>query len=118
MCGTSVPVCTLDELSPEEIDPDSPEERVMVMGLAEKRIGIMISGQPRKVEGIFEQVTEGGWASVSTRSLHIREQEYPIIDAGLVLERFGWMQELDGSMEESGSYIEEEQESDERVSRV
>ncbi|MBN1165344.1 MAG: hypothetical protein JXB45_12245 [Candidatus Krumholzibacteriota bacterium] len=117
--GSRVPVCRIDELAPEEIDAGEEGSHIAVLGLAEKRIGIFVEGEGGKMEGLFEQHTEGEWASLSRRYLHFGEREYPILDISLTLERYDWIQELNGSIEESSSFVDEVRDGEEeKISRV
>lgn len=117
--GVQIPVCRIDELAPEDMDAAEDGELILVIGVAEKRIGIIVEEADAKVEGIFEQLTEGNWLSLTEKSLHMGDEEFPVLDAGQVLERFRWLQEMNESPDESGSYMEEEGKiEEERVSRV
>ena len=105
--GLRIPVCRIDELAADELNAGSEGDHVVVLGLAEKRIGILSDGPGRKVEGLIEQVTENGWASLSRRLLHIGEREFPILDFQLVLDRYGWVLGLNDEAGESGSWVDE-----------
>ncbi len=105
--GSRIPVCRIDELAADELDVGSEGDHVVVLGLAEKRIGILSDGPGRKVEGLIEQVTENGWASLSRRLLHIGEREFPVLDFQLVLDRYGWILGLDDEAGEPGSWVDE-----------
>ena len=79
----------------------------MIIGMAEKRIGILSDGPGRKVEGLIEQVTENGWASLSRRLLHIGEREFPVLDVQLVIDRYSFVQGFEEEMGETGSWVDE-----------
>ncbi len=119
--GDSVPLCGLGDLAAEEIDGSGENDHIAVLGLAEKRLGIFFGGTGRKVEGIKEQLTDGVWAGVTESILHIGEDEYPVLDTKLVLEKYGMIQGFDGSPEESGFFGDEnacEDVFEDRISRV
>jgi hypothetical protein len=106
-CGSRIPVCRIDELAADELNAGGAGDHMIVLGLAEKRIGIMSDGPGRKVEGLIEQVTENGWASLSRRLLHIGEKEFPVLDVQLVLDRSGLVQGYEEDAGETGSWVEE-----------
>jgi len=118
--GDSIPVCALGDLASEELEGGGGEDRIAILGLAEKRLGILFEGNGRRIEGIREQLTEGEWAGMAESVLHIGDEEYPVLDPKLVLERYGMVLGFDGSSEEpalhggasSGGAAEE------RISRV
>ncbi len=105
--GSRIPVCRIDELAADELDAGSEGNHVVILGLAEKRIGILSEGPGRKVEGLIEQVTENGWASLSGRLLHIGEREFPVLDIQLVIDRYSWVQGFEEEMGETGSWVDE-----------
>ncbi|MBN2071057.1 MAG: hypothetical protein JW814_06320 [Candidatus Krumholzibacteriota bacterium] len=105
--GKSVPVCRLDELAVEEMKNSSEGDKIVIIGLAEERIGIITSGPWHKTEGIVEQLVEGAWPSITRQSLHIGEKEYPVIDPELVLDRYGVIFQEEDSLEVAGSYVED-----------
>jgi hypothetical protein len=119
--GKSIPVCGLNDLAAEEIDGGDEGDHIAVLGLAEKRLGVIFDGTGRKVEGIKEQLTDQEWAGVAESVLHIGEYEYPVLDAKLVLEKYGMIQGFDGSPEESGfsgGVSVDEDVVEDRISRV
>ncbi len=97
------PLYRIDELADGRVDAHADGDRIAVVGLAEKRIGIFVEGDGTTVEGIAEQVTEGEWANLSSRQFHMGEQEYPVLDMHLVLERMYYLKQLDRVPETSGS---------------
>lgn len=105
--GSRVSVCRIDELAADELSAGSDGDHVVVLGLAEKRIGIMSDGSGRKVEGLIEQITENGWASLSRCLLHIGEREFPVLDFQLMLDRFSMVQGLEDEEGGSGSWVDE-----------
>ena len=105
--GSRIPVCRIDELAADELDAGPEGNHVVILGLAEKRIGILSDGPGRKVEGLIEQVTENGWASLSGRLLHIGEREFPVLDVQLVIDRYSLVQGFEEEMGETGSWVDE-----------
>jgi hypothetical protein len=105
--GAMIPVCRIDELAADELRAGSEGDHVVVIGLAEKRIGLMSDGPGRKVEGLIEQVTENGWASLSRRLLHIGEREFPVLDFQMILDRYQIVQGLGEEEGEPGSWVDE-----------
>ena len=105
--GSCIPVCRIDELAADELNAGSEGDHVAILGLAEKRIGILSEGPGRKVEGLIEQITENGWASLSGRLLHIGEREFPVLDVQLVIDRYSWIQGLEDEVRETGSWVDE-----------
>ncbi len=105
--GLRIPVCRIDELAADELSAGSEGDHVVVLGLAEKRIGILSDGPGRKVEGLIEQVTENGWASLSRRLLHIGEREFPILDFQLMIDRYSMVQGLEDEVGGAGSWVDE-----------
>jgi hypothetical protein len=104
LAGKRIPVCAMDELAADELASQKEGDHIVVVGVGEKRLGICSNGQGHKVEGLIEQVTEDGWASLSRRLLHMGEREYPILDIDLLLERYAVIQGLVGEEEETGSW--------------
>ena len=105
--GSRIPVCRIDELAADELRAGSEGDHVVVLGLAEKRIGIMSDGPGRKVEGLIEQITENGWASLSRCLLHIGEREFPILNFQLMLDRYSMVQGFEDEEGGSGSWVDE-----------
>ncbi len=103
--GERIPVYRLDELAAEEIGTAGDDSQVMFVGLADERVGIMIERENQRVEGIVEQLTEGNWASLTKQCLHLGEDEFPVIDARLVLEKARYLNRLDNIEEETGSFV-------------
>lgn len=118
--GKRIPVCAMDELAADELSSDDGGDHIVVVGVAEKRLGICSNGQGHKVEGLIEQVTDDGWASLSRRLLHMGEREYPVLDIDLLLERYAVIQGLVGEEEETGSWADtgEPEVEEETVSRA
>ncbi len=118
--GKSVPVCRIDELAAEDISAEEEGDMVLIIGQAEERIGIITSGPVQKTEGIVEQLVEGKWISVTRHSLHIGEEEFPVIDPKLILERYEIVYGNEESPDMAGSYVDEgvSIDSDEEISRV
>ena len=105
--SSRIPVCRIDELAADELGAGSEGNHVVIIGMAEKRIGILSDGPGRKVEGLIEQVTENGWASLSRRLLHIGEREFPVLDVQLVIDRYSFVQGFEEEMGETGSWVDE-----------
>ncbi|MCK4538849.1 MAG: hypothetical protein KAV42_08655 [Candidatus Krumholzibacteria bacterium] len=119
--GENIPVCSLGEIAPEEVDISSGNSHIAIMGLAEKRLGIFFDSSGNEVEGIIDQLTGGEWASVTRTILNIGETEYPVLEAGLVLDKYSLVMGYGGSLEESGFSVEEEEVEStvsDRISRV
>lgn len=102
--GRRIPVCRLDELAADEIAAVDGGDHLLIIGLAEKRLGIYADGPGHKVEGLIEQVTENGWASLSRRLLHMGEREHPVLDVNLLLDRYVWLQGPGNNAGETGSW--------------
>ncbi|MBU8921451.1 MAG: hypothetical protein KOO63_06500 [Bacteroidales bacterium] len=119
--GENIPVCALGEIAPEEVDISNNDMHIAIMGLAEKRLGIFFDSSGKKVEGIIDQLTGGEWASITRAILNIGETEYPVLETGLVLDKYSSVMGYGGSLEESGFSIEEEEVKGtvgDRISRV
>jgi hypothetical protein len=101
--GRRVPVYRMDELAGVPLEDGAECDRIAVTGIAEKRIGIFVSGDGDAVDGVAAQLTESEWAGLSTRQLHMGEREYPVLDMKLVLERMDYLRQLDDVPETSGS---------------
>jgi hypothetical protein len=82
------------------------------MGRAEKRFGLLVDGAGRTVDCLAEQVTEGSWASLSSLTLNLGEEEFPIIDTDLVLRITSSLRGIEGGPEEAGTYEDGGQGSD------
>ena len=107
VAGVRVPVFAIEEIAVvDEFEASGKPDRVLVFGLAERRIGLLIDGVGRAVDCLGDQVTEGEWASLAKSMLHIGEEEFPIIDAGLVLRMASSLQEIEGGPEEAGTYAD------------
>ncbi len=106
--GSRIPVCRIDELAADKLNAGAEGDHVVVLGLAEKRIGILSDGPGRKVEGLIEQITENGWASLSRRLLHIGEREFPVLDFQLMLDRYSLVQGLEDEEGGAGSWVDDE----------
>jgi hypothetical protein len=118
--GRRVPVLHIDELSGEPTDACGGDDRIAVIGLAEKRVGILISDVGTTVEAVSEQLTESDWTCLSTRRLHVGEQEYPILYTSRIMERLDYLKRLDRVPETPGSLptTEEVDEIEKAVPRV
>jgi len=100
-----VPVYALDELAAEETKEGGSHDRVMITGIAEKRVGILIDGEEKKLEGIIDQVTEGDWSSLARTVLHVGQDEFPILDVLLMLRRIHFLHGYEGLLEETGTFV-------------
>lgn len=110
VAGSRVSVFTIDEIAVvDEFEEPGRPDRVLVLGLADRRVGLLIDGPARVVDGVADQVTEGSWASLTKSTLHIGEEEYPIIDVECVLRMAGSIQGTEGGPEEAGSYADDGQ---------
>jgi hypothetical protein len=105
--GLRIPFCRIDEIAADELGASHDGDHVVVLGLAEKRIGILSDGPGRKVEGLLEQVTEKSGASLTRRMLHIGEREFPILDVQLVIDRYSLVFGLEKELGETGSWVDE-----------
>lgn len=105
--GSRIPVCRIDELAADELRAGAEGDHLVVLGLAEKRIGIMSDGPGRKVEGLIEQITENSWASLSRCLLHIGEREFPVLDFQLMIDRYSMVQGLEDEEGGTGSWVDE-----------
>ena len=113
--GIRVPVFALDELAVEELEPHGQPDRVLIAGLAERRIGLLVEGQGRVVETIADQVTEDDWASLTRYILHLGEEEFPVIDVGVLLRTASSVHGTEGGPEEAGTYAGGGQGSDQEI---
>ncbi|MCK4548987.1 MAG: hypothetical protein KAU49_02420 [Candidatus Krumholzibacteria bacterium] len=105
--GSRIPVCRIDELAADKLSACAEGDHIVVLGLAEKRIGILSEGPGRKVEGLIEQITENGWASLSRCLLHIGEREFPVLDFQLMIDRYSMVQGLEDEEGGTGSWVDE-----------
>jgi hypothetical protein len=108
LSGERIPLYSLDELAPEEAKSESSREHVMIVGVAEKRAAVYIDDLGNDVDGVIEQVTEGEWSSMMREVLNVGENEYPILDVLLIMKRIRFLQGLDGNLEESGTFVGDE----------
>jgi hypothetical protein len=107
MAGARVSVFAIEEIAVvDEFEASGTPDRVLIIGLAEKRVGLLVDGASRTVECLADQVTEGTWASLARSVLHIGEEEFPVIDAGLVLRMASSLQGIEGGPEEAGTYAD------------
>jgi hypothetical protein len=98
-----IPVYRIDEIAVDQMDACTDGDRIVIVGLAEKRVALFMRGDGSIVEGIADQLTEGNWACLSTRYLHMGEEEYPVLDAKMLLERIDYLKQLDRVPVTSGS---------------
>lgn len=108
--GERVPLYAIDELAPEEVKSECSREYVMIVGVAEKRAGIYVDDPGKQVEVVIGQVTEGEWSSVMKEVLNVGEDEYPILDVLLIMKRIRFLEGLEGNLEESGTFVGDEDE--------
>ena len=113
--GARVPVFSLDELAMEKLEPRGRPDRLLIAGLGEKRIALFVEGQGRIVETVADQVTEGAGASLARAILHIGEEEFPIIDAGVLLRTANTIHGAEDGPEEAGTYADGRQEGNQEV---
>lgn len=104
--SNSVPVYALEELVTDEIEPAHQPDRILVCGIAERRIGLLVDGQARIVEALREQVTEGSWQNITNGVLNVGSDEYPIVDVKLVLRSASAILGVEGGPVDAGSYVE------------
>jgi hypothetical protein len=116
LSGIRVPVYSMEEIAVvDEFESSGRADRVLVIGRAEKRVGLLVDGASRTIDCLAEQVTEGSWASLAKSILNLGEEEFPIIDADLVLRISGSLQGIEGGPEEAGTYADGGQGSDQEV---
>jgi chemotaxis signal transduction protein len=99
----------------DEFEASGRADRVLVIGRAEKRVGLLVDGVSRTIDCVSEQVTEGSWASLAKSILNLGEEEFPIIDADLVLRITSSLQSIEGGPEEAGTYADGGQGNDQEV---
>lgn len=103
-CGERrIPVYRIDEIAVDQMDSCTDGDRIVIVGLAEKRVALFMHGSGSIVEGVADQLTEGNWASLSTRYLHMGEEEYPVLDMKMLHERIDYLKQLDCVPVTSGS---------------
>jgi hypothetical protein len=108
LSGMKVPVYALDELAYDEnLNTMVPHDHVLVIGVGELRVGILIEGIGRRVEGVADQLTAGNWAGVAKSIFNIGEEEFPILDVRSVLHVVSSIRGTEGGPEEPGSYVDE-----------
>ena len=106
--GQRVPVYGIDELAVgEEMNASRPHDHILVVGYGEHRIGILIEGIGRRIEGVADQLTEGSWAELAKSVLNIGDEEFPVIDVRSVLQVVSSIRGTEGGPEEPGSYVDE-----------
>lgn len=116
LSGIRVPVYGMEEIAVvDEFETSGRADRVLVIGRAEKRVGLLIDGAGRTVDCLAEQVTDGSWASLAKSILNLGEEEFPIIDADLVLRIASSLQGIEGGPEEAGTYADGGQVNDQEV---
>ncbi len=116
VAGGRVPVYALEEIAVvDEFESSGKADRVLVIGRAEKRFGLLIDGAGRTVDCLAEQVTEGSWASLARMTLNLGEEEFPIIDTDLLLRITSSLRGIEGGPEEAGTYEDGGQGSDQEV---
>jgi hypothetical protein len=116
VAGARIPIFAIEDIAVvDEFESSGKPDRVLVIGIAEKRVGLLIDGAPRTVDCIADQVTEGAWASLTRSMLQIGEEEFPIIDAGLVLRMTNSLRGIEGGPEEAGTYADGGHGSDQEV---
>jgi hypothetical protein len=106
--GMRVPVYGFEEIAAEEIDTGGKNDHLIAIGLAEKRVGLLINDQGRRVGGIKDQLTEGRWASITKQFFHLGEEEYPVVDVRLVLDKISYLQGLNGLQEGHCSFSDDD----------
>lgn len=116
LSGVRVPVYAMEEIAVvDEFETSGRSDRVLVIGRAEKRFGLLVDGTSRTVECLMEQVTEGSWASLAKSMLNLGEDEFPVIDADMVLGIGSSLQGIEGGPEEAGTYADSGQGNDQEV---
>lgn len=105
--GVRVPVFAIEEIAVvDEFEASGKPDRVLVIGLGERRVGLLVDGAGHSVDCLADQVTGDDWASLSNSLLHIGEEEFPIIDTSLVLRMASSLQGIEGGPEVAGTYAE------------
>jgi hypothetical protein len=116
LSGIRVPVYTMEEIAVvDEFESSGRADRVLVIGRAEKRVGLLVDGASRTIDCLAEQVTEGSWASLAKSILNLGEEEFPIVDADCVLRISSSLQGIEGGPEEAGTYADGGQGDDQEV---
>ena len=90
----------------------------MIIGLAEKRLGLRASSVGQKVEGIVDQLTDSCWAGLTRQILHIGDLECPVLDADLVLDKYASVLGYEGTEDESGFSSAEDRVEGSDVNRI
>jgi len=116
LSGIRVPVYRMEEIAVvDEFESSGRADRVLVIGRAEKRVGLLVDGVSRTIDCLAEQVTEGSWASLAKSILNLGEEEFPIVDADCVLRISSSLQGIEGGPEEAGTYADGGQGNDQEV---
>jgi hypothetical protein len=98
-----IPVFGMSELASEEINPGDENNYIIVIGLAEERIGIFSKDYGYNLEGVAGQLVEEHWASVSNYLLQIGDHDCAVLDVMLIFSRIEYLRGLEVAFEESGS---------------
>lgn len=106
LSGARVPVFSIDELVAEGLEERGAPDRVLFIGAADRRVGLLVEGAGRVFEAVAEQVTEGSWGSIAESVLNIGEDEFPIVDARSVMRAANALLGTEGGPQEPGSYAD------------
>jgi len=106
LSGARVPVFAIDELATEDLESEGAGDRILVVGSADRRIGLFVEGAGRVFEAVEEQITSGSWGSLADGVLNIGEEEFPIIDARSVMRAANALLGAEGGPQEPGSYAD------------
>ena len=106
LSGARVPVFAIEELAADDLEADGAPDRILVVGSADRRIGLFVAGAGRIFEAVAEQITGGSWGSLADGVLNIGEEEFPIIDARSVMRAANALLGAEGGPQEPGSYAD------------
>jgi hypothetical protein len=106
LSGARVPVFAIDELAAGDLEPEGVPDRILVVGSADRRVGLFMEGAGRVFEAVKEQIIDGSWGSLADGILNIGEEEFPIIDARSVMRAANALLGAEGGPQEPGSYAD------------
>lgn len=100
--GTKLPFYSLEELASEKFGSGSTCDKLVVTGLAERRIGILCGGEIKRDICLEEQLIMEDWCDIADQILHVGEREIPVLDAGKILTRADGLRSLGDELKEVG----------------
>jgi len=104
--GMSVPVFSMAELIDSQMSEDESEDRVVILGLADRRIGILMRGEIEHISVNPIQISSNENGLIVRGILNIDDDEIPVLDTVDLMNRSEYLRRYEMSLEDVEGFVD------------